>query len=170
MIKIISDRLWRWLWPPPARTACFSSARRPGVVFRVSNILMFGLFSMVMSCLVWVAMPERRWMKLSNVRSRINSDFTGPVSVVMRVPFGMDWPSLMHVPICMDGSMMLMLVLMMLFPKNIPVSFVINCAVLGGFLVKKELVVISFLMTSSLSAFLMICFIVFIFLFILIYF
>jgi len=33
-----SERLPRWFMPPPARTAAFSSARRPGVVLRVSQI------------------------------------------------------------------------------------------------------------------------------------
>jgi hypothetical protein len=31
----------RWLVPPPAATAAFSSARQPGVVFRVSRIFAF---------------------------------------------------------------------------------------------------------------------------------
>ena len=38
-----SDRLPRWLWPPPARTAAFSSARSPGVVLRVSSTRVAGL-------------------------------------------------------------------------------------------------------------------------------
>ncbi len=38
-----SDRLPRWLWAPPARTAAFSSARRPGVVLRVSRTRVAGL-------------------------------------------------------------------------------------------------------------------------------
>ena len=33
-----SDSDMRWLTPPPQRTACFSSARRPGVVLRVSRM------------------------------------------------------------------------------------------------------------------------------------
>ena len=33
-----SNRPRRWLCPPPASTACFSSARSPGVVLRVSRI------------------------------------------------------------------------------------------------------------------------------------
>ena len=37
MSRIQSDRLPRWLAPPPARTAAFSSARSPGVVLRVSH-------------------------------------------------------------------------------------------------------------------------------------
>ena len=36
--RIQSERLPRWLAPPPALTAAFSSARRPGVVLRVSQI------------------------------------------------------------------------------------------------------------------------------------
>ena len=38
-----SERLPRWLCPPPARTAAFSRARRPGVVLRVSRTRVDGL-------------------------------------------------------------------------------------------------------------------------------
>ena len=38
LIRIASNRPKRWFVPPPARTAAFSSARRPGVVLRVSRI------------------------------------------------------------------------------------------------------------------------------------
>ena len=37
LTRIASYRPMRWLRPPPAATACFSSARRPGVVLRVSS-------------------------------------------------------------------------------------------------------------------------------------
>ena len=37
LMSTLSERLPRWLTPPPARTAAFSRARRPGVVFRVSR-------------------------------------------------------------------------------------------------------------------------------------
>ncbi len=37
LISTASSRPKRWLRPPPAATACFSSARRPGVVLRVSR-------------------------------------------------------------------------------------------------------------------------------------
>ena len=38
LISAASDSDIRWLTPPPHRTAYFSSARRPGVVLRVSRI------------------------------------------------------------------------------------------------------------------------------------
>ena len=38
LIRIASSRPKRWLTPPPQRTAYFSSARKPGVVLRVSVI------------------------------------------------------------------------------------------------------------------------------------
>ena len=38
LIRIASWRPMRWLVPPPAATAAFSSARSPGVVLRVSRI------------------------------------------------------------------------------------------------------------------------------------
>ena len=37
-MRTASDRLPRWLAPPPARTAAFSRARRPGRVLRVSRM------------------------------------------------------------------------------------------------------------------------------------
>ena len=43
MTRTASDRLPRWLCPPPARTAAFSSARSPGVVLRVSRTRVAGL-------------------------------------------------------------------------------------------------------------------------------
>jgi hypothetical protein len=39
LTRIASCRPKRWLLPPPATTACFSSTRRPGVVLRVSRIV-----------------------------------------------------------------------------------------------------------------------------------
>jgi hypothetical protein len=38
LIRMASSRPKRWLTPPPQRTAYFSSARRPGVVLRVSTM------------------------------------------------------------------------------------------------------------------------------------
>ncbi len=38
LIRIASSSPKRWLKPPPQRTAYFSSARSPGVVFRVQQI------------------------------------------------------------------------------------------------------------------------------------
>ena len=37
LMRTPSPRPMRWLWPPPRRTAYFSSRRQPGVVLRVSN-------------------------------------------------------------------------------------------------------------------------------------
>ena len=49
----------RWLRPPPAATACFSSARRPGVVLRVSSTSTPVPRSSVHARAVAVAMPDR---------------------------------------------------------------------------------------------------------------
>ena len=56
-----SERLDRWLVPPPARTAAFSSTRSPGVVLRVSSTATDGLRSCAAAtyCAVSVATPER---------------------------------------------------------------------------------------------------------------
>ncbi len=45
LMRTPSERLPRWLTAPPALTAAFSSERRPGVVFRVSHILVAGFAS-----------------------------------------------------------------------------------------------------------------------------
>src|SRR5882672_11489577 len=42
LIRIASHRPWRWLCPPPARTAARSRNRSPGVVLRVSRSLTAG--------------------------------------------------------------------------------------------------------------------------------
>ncbi len=47
LTRIASSRPKRWLRPPPQRTAYFSSARRPGVVLRVSRIVDAGAGDLV---------------------------------------------------------------------------------------------------------------------------
>ena len=68
-----SERPTRWLVPPPARTAAFSSWRKPGVVLRVSSTSTDGLLSCAAAtnCAVSVAMPERCPRKFSAVRSAV---------------------------------------------------------------------------------------------------
>src|SRR5256885_6501768 len=63
----------RWLLPPPARTAYFSSCRQPGVVLRVSRILAPVPSIAATNCAVSDAIPDRRWRKLSATRSAESS-------------------------------------------------------------------------------------------------
>ena len=75
-----SERLPRWLAAPPARTAAFSSARRPGVVLRVSHTRIAGPAASTKRR-VRVATPERWHTKLRAVRSAVSTDASGPATV-----------------------------------------------------------------------------------------
>ncbi len=61
----------RWLHPPPASTAAFSNARRPGVVLRVSRILAPVPSTALTNRRVRVATPDSRWRKFSATRSAV---------------------------------------------------------------------------------------------------
>ena len=79
-----SERLTRWLLPPPARTAAFSKLRSPGVVLRVSNTATPPAAST--KALVWVAMPERCPKKLSATRSAVQMEANEPETSAMACP------------------------------------------------------------------------------------
>ncbi len=83
-----SDKLARWLCPPPARTAAFSSARSPGVVLRVSSTRVAGFAACTTSTnlLVNVATPDRWHKKFSMVRSAVNTERKEPSTVATTVP------------------------------------------------------------------------------------
>ena len=70
----------RWLRPPPAATAAFSSARSPGVVLRVSRMRAPVPATASTKRAVRVAMPERWPRKLSAVRSATSSAAAGPLA------------------------------------------------------------------------------------------
>ena len=72
-----SDSDPRWFTPPPARTAAFSSERRPGSVLRVSSTR---TRSPAASTNRWVAVatPDRWHRKLSAVRSPVSTDRNEP--------------------------------------------------------------------------------------------
>ena len=71
LIRIASYRPARWLVPPPAATAAFSSARSPGVVLRVSRIRAPVPSTACTQRAVSVATPDSRWRKFSAVRSAV---------------------------------------------------------------------------------------------------
>ena len=73
LIRIPEARSERWLTPPPVRTAYFSSARRPGVVLRVSVTRTLAPSAAATKAWVSVAIPERRCRKLTAVRSPASS-------------------------------------------------------------------------------------------------
>ena len=82
----ISDSDPRWFTPPPARTAAFSSARRPGSVLRVSQTrarLPGASAAASTKRRVNVAIPERWQRKFSEVRSAVRIDASGPSTVPM---------------------------------------------------------------------------------------
>ena len=81
-----SDRLIRWFSPPPRRTAYFSSARRPGVVLRVSRTAAPEPATASTHRAVAVATPERWQSRLSAVRSAVSSERVGPVTVASTAP------------------------------------------------------------------------------------
>ena len=70
----------RWLRPPPAATAAFSSARSPGVVLRVSRMRAPVPATASTKRAVRVAIPERWPRKLSAVRSATSSAAAGPLA------------------------------------------------------------------------------------------
>ena len=91
----------RWLRPPPAATAAFSSARSPGVVLRVSRMRAPVPATASTKRAVRVAMPERWPRKLSAVRSATSSAAAGPLasSTSAGTP-SRHWPSTTSLSTC----------------------------------------------------------------------
>src|SRR2546426_730798 len=80
LISTASWRPMRWLRPPPAATAAFSSDRSPGVVLRVSRIAVPVPATACTKRAVSVATPERWESRLSPVRSAASSARAGPLT------------------------------------------------------------------------------------------
>ena len=80
LIRIASSSPRRWLAPPPAATAAFSSPRRPGVVLRVSRIVAPEPSTAATKRAVRVAIPDRWPRKLSAVRSPASRARAGPAT------------------------------------------------------------------------------------------
>ena len=117
-----SERLKRWLKPPPQVTAYFSMARSPGVVFRVSTMRAFVPFAPSTSLLVAVATPERWHSRLRAVRSHLRMDAVLPFTVAMMSPFVARSPSDLSLVICMEGSTSSNTLRAMSMPAITPVS------------------------------------------------
>ena len=83
----------RWFTPPPQRTAYFSSARRPGVVLRVSRTRAPVPSSASTQRCVSVATPDRWHSRLSAVRSAVRSRRVGAVTRAISVPGSTTDPS-----------------------------------------------------------------------------
>nr|BFE67348.1 hypothetical protein GCM10020092_006490 [Actinoplanes digitatis] len=79
--------------PPPARTAYFSSTRRPGVVLRVSSTVALVPASSSAHLRVCVATPDIRQSRLSAVRSAVSRDRVGPVTTARTSPRATRAPS-----------------------------------------------------------------------------
>ena len=88
-----SERLMRWLSPPPQRTAYFCRARHPGSVLRVSRTRALVPSSAATQAAVAVATPERWHAKLSAVRSAVSSPLVGPATRITTSPADTRLPS-----------------------------------------------------------------------------
>ena len=77
-MRIPSYRPVRWFVPPPQRTAYFSSARRPGVVLRVSRMRVGVPSVSSAKRRVSEAIPHRRPTRLSATRSPVSTARAGP--------------------------------------------------------------------------------------------
>ena len=75
------ERSMRWFWPPPQRTAYFSSGPQPGQVLRVSRTTAPVPATSSTSAAVMVAIPDRCVTMLNRVRSAANRVSAGPVNV-----------------------------------------------------------------------------------------
>src|SRR3954452_1321231 len=87
-----SDSEPRWFTPPPARTAAFSTARRPGSVLRVSQTRAVGPAASTKRR-VSEATPERWHRKLSALRSPVRTERSGPDTSPTFVPAATASPS-----------------------------------------------------------------------------
>ena len=104
MIRIPSPSECRWLWPPPNVTAHFSRARRPGVVFRVSRMMVGYPRTAARKREVSVATPERCWRKLRTTRSAIRSERASPCAASTDAPLPTRVPSATARTILTEGS------------------------------------------------------------------
>ena len=87
-----SESVPRWFTPPPARTAAFSTARRPGSVLRVSQIRATGPAAST-NRRVSEATPDRWQRKLSALRSPVSTERNGPDTSPTLVPGATTSPS-----------------------------------------------------------------------------
>src|SRR5262245_29349500 len=126
-----SDRLPRWLDPPPARTAAFSSARRPGVVLRVSHTRRSPPASVMASTkrAVRVATPDRWPRKFSAVRSAVRMGASGPRTSAMATPAVTRSPSSAHQASSSWGSTWRKASMAQSRPARMPSARGTNCAV-----------------------------------------
>ena len=103
LTRMPSDSEPRWLTPPPARTAAFSRARRPGVVLRVSRMRARSPAASTKR-LVRVATPDRWPRRLRAVRSAVSTGARGPDTRAITVPGASRSPSARSHSTSMPGS------------------------------------------------------------------
>ena len=93
-MRIQSERLPRWLRPPPARTAALDNERRPGTVLRVSQTRALPPAAAAAAyCEVSVAMPDRNDRKFNAVRSPVRIELNGPRTMPNTSPAASSAPS-----------------------------------------------------------------------------
>src|ERR1035441_5855055 len=99
LMRIPSCRSRRWLMPPPQQTAYLSRARRPGMVLRVSRILVLDVVAATARTysLVRVAMPDMRCIRLRMTRS-----VERMLAALARMT-AMAWPFLTRTPSKISG-------------------------------------------------------------------
>src|ERR1035437_568747 len=99
LIRIPSCRSRRWLMPPPQQTAYLSSARRPGMVLRVSRILVLDFTAATARTysLVSVAMPDMRCIRFRMTRS------VERMAAALARMTAMAWPFLTRTPSKISG-------------------------------------------------------------------
>ena len=90
--------------PPPARTAYFSTARRPGVVLRVHVTRVLWPLIAAATDAVTLAMPLRWHRKFSAVRSAVSIPRAGPRIVAMTSPGETRLPSGLLTTMLRPGS------------------------------------------------------------------
>ena len=104
LMSTASNRPKRWLAPPPARTAYFSKARRPGVVFRVQTIFAPVPATASTKWCVAVATPLRCCTRFSATRSAERIARVLPESRAIAVPAPAMAPSSTRASTSISGS------------------------------------------------------------------
>ncbi len=155
-ISMPSERLKRWLQPPPIRTAYLSKILSPGIVFRVSVIRVFVPFTASTAAAVWVAIPEARCIRFSAVRSPVRMLRALPLISAIISPFLIRSPSSKHLFIITSPPASSKVRSAIPMPHRTPSSFAIKRPLTRAFSETIAFVVISPYGASSFREFNMI--------------
>ena len=103
-IRTLSYIPMRWFDPPPQRTAYFSNTRRPGVVLRVSRIIVPRRLTASTNLRVSVAVAHILCMKLRAVRSAARMLLALPRNMSIGSPGATTSPSRLRIRTVVFGS------------------------------------------------------------------